>query len=142
MKNSERTKIQRNVSSGILIILVVLLIGGGIALYDGIGYYKEKKRLYDSIFPTMKNVEIKVERQKNLLSKKPFEKIEIDIKSLASEKDGGKNADKANQVINREELDKGIPEWLLKSYNEKEAKKIADEIVIKYLGRQIIPPKE
>lgn len=92
----------------------------------------------DGLFVNVQGVDIKTEV--DYWGNKPYKNIRIKIPSLASKGDDAtKESDnKVNQIINREELDKGVTKWLKNIFNKKEAKRYTKHIEVWYRDDKIV----
>ncbi|HEL1614611.1 TPA: hypothetical protein TY768_001536 [Streptococcus suis] len=100
-------------------------------------YYPDDTSIQGQLFPNVANT--KIETVENVLpfSDVKYDKIIIRIGSLSSEYDDSNQSSKANNIINRKTLDENFIQWLIKAFDEEEAKKISDHIEVYYRGEII-----
>jgi len=100
-------------------------------------YYGDNQTLQGQLFPNVKNTEIEITKNIMPFSKVPYDKVIIRIGSLSSEYDDTNQAKKANNILNSQTLDREFKDWLIKAFDKKEAKKIANHIEIYYRNEKI-----
>ncbi|WP_203268116.1 hypothetical protein [Streptococcus uberis] len=100
-------------------------------------YYGDNQTLQGQLFPNIANTTVETEKNINPFSKVKYEKVTIRIGSLSSEYDDTNQAQKSNNIINSQTLDREFREWLIKAFDKKEAKKIADHMEIYYRNQKI-----
>lgn len=114
----------------------------------GFGYYKfiRKEELrqelnLEGLFVNVQGIDVKTEA--DYWGEKPYKTIRIKIPSFASKGDDAtKESDnKVNQIINREELDKGVTKWLKNVFNRKETKRYTNHIEVWYRDDKIVDEK-
>lgn len=126
------------------IIIVALIIGIILTVKTGYDNFIQKqitiKTIDKQIFPNLiSDNKIEATKQHNVFSKQAYTKLTINIPSLASKHDDTpKEAKLTNITVNREILDTEIENWLLYSFNSKEACKITSHIIVKYRDKEII----
>lgn len=125
----------------ILILFVVALILSVYGYFQWnaqfrIKYYNQDSSLSGQLFQNVENTTV-TSKKNGLFSKVKYERVTIKIGSLASKYDNSDKADQANNIINSKVLNNNFKKWLIASFDEKEAKKIADHVEVYYNDQKI-----
>ncbi|MBL6537531.1 hypothetical protein JNG37_02080 [Streptococcus suis] len=125
-----------------LVVVIVVILSVAIGFWKWRDtffntYYPDDTSIQGQLFPNIANT--KIETVENVLpfSDVKYDKIIIRIGSLSSEYDDSNQSSKANNIINRKTLDENFKQWLIKAFDEEEAKKISDHIEVYYRGEKI-----